>query len=114
MYIYTYDSGLDTYTLDSSGVYFQGEPLYPFAVNDVTAWICYNCAYEPGLSLIRNYDIAEPETVLHEIILNYLGTTCKPVTMEPHDVVIDGEYLHIIVVKDGKLQLLTIKPLYDE
>jgi len=43
---------------------------------------------------------------LKKIDVNYLGTLSKP-----EDILFDGEFLWIIIYKDGKMQLLKLRPL---
>jgi len=68
-----------------------------------TFWNKYTLDIE---SYIEKRNLTEPNTVISTIDISYLGTYASP-----YDLLVDGEFLWIIIWKDDKLQLLKLKPL---
>ena len=69
-------------------------------------WLSYALGFPTGEVYIEERDKNNPTEVLKKIDVNYLGTLSSP-----EDIHYDGEYLWIIIEKDGKMQLLKLKPL---
>lgn len=86
-YLYIQDFGHDIYHFNENIFWNQG------AFNEVE-------------STIHKRNIADPNTVISTIDIAYLGTCASP-----HDLIVDGEFLWIIIWKDDKLQLLKLRPL---
>ena len=76
-----------------------------FSIKGDIIWYMYISNWMTLETFIEKRDLRDPNKILVKINADYLGTQI------PESILFDGEYLWIIAEKDGKMQLLKLRPL---
>lgn len=107
IYNYSYDSTNDKYLIE--GLWGKIDSTWTteiFNIYKEDIWFCYEPNACSGEVYIEKRNKNNPVEILKKIDVNYLGTLSTP-----EDILFDGEFLWIIIYKDGKMQLLKLRPL---
>lgn len=102
IYYYKYDKTSDNY-IKSYLIYAKFLAHGQLSFYNDTVWYSYEPRALTGEVYIEERNLNESNIILKKIDVNYLGTLSSP-----EDVHFDGEYLWIIIEKDGKMQLLKL------
>lgn len=88
--------------------YYQSQELW-FNVHFINGdffWNSYQQYDSPPEIYIEKRNLLNQNNILLRINTTYLGTNSNP-----HDLLYDGIFLWVIIYKDGKIQLLKLRPL---